>query len=278
MPAYKYFVTFNSKNEDDNPGVSIYKNENERVHHLPGLHYPHHTNRGAAIYKGDKYVIRAVTPKANLFEIDPFCQGGGEKYLKDTWGNCKGVASYRDCTVLVNRHIFLVNPEDIQLKTNAGGDWEHNVGAIVIENFKAGENLEPEDYLYVVSSQDRLWRIKLEGWSVGCEVKEIKLNRTIDHIGFVAVDPTDGHVYIGGQYLYKWDGKINNPNTDTVDISIHKTIETKDAFAGGITVSSDGTRTLWYVNGNHHVHKVDVTKLDEYPKYTGLKSNGLGFV
>lgn len=262
MSDYKYFVTFNSRDADTNPGVTIFKNEKTPLRKLKGLDYPHVGVRAAGIYtKGDEYVIRAVTSKGNLFEIDPFCHNGAEKYLKDSWKACSSVGTYRDCTVLVNKHIFLVNPEDIQRKLDAGGDWVHNEGCVVHDG-----------KVYVVSNRGNLWKITLKGWSVSCDVEQVNIGEILPNPKFVAVDPRNGNLYIGDNLLKMWDGK---------KLHTYPSVYTDDANAGGITLN-DNKATLWfsvskgYVSGGA-VKKVNIDNIRR-PEDTGLISNGLGFV
>lgn len=262
MSDYKYFVTFRSKNDDHNPGVSIYQDENTRLHHLKGLHYPHLT-RGAGVYTSrDEFVIRAVTGQrhGNLFEIYT-CDDGLETYLKGSWKDCRSITTYRDCSVIVNRHAFLVNPEDIQLELHAGGDWQRNQGCDIHEGT-----------VYVVTTANNLWTIKLQGWSVGCEVEEVQLDDSLSDPQFVAVDPLTGFVYIGDVALRVWDGKKLKKYKS---VKGH-TLSTRDATAGGIT--SDGkTSYLWFSSPDNKVIKTDLTNKGD-AQDTGLKSNGLGFV
>lgn len=257
MSGYKYFVTFNSKGEKTYPGVTVFEDEKTPLHKLRGLDYPHEGNRAAGVYtKDDKYVIRAVTSMGNLFEIDPFCHNGAEKYLKDTWRDCESVGTYRDCTVLVNKHVFLVNPEDIQLELHAGGDWHRNAGCAVHDG-----------KVYVVSSNGGVWEITLQGWSVVCKVKQVKIGTVLSDPKFIAVDPRNGNLYIGDKFLKKWDGeKLHN----------HVAIDTSNAVAGGITISGEHPY-LWYANEDNSVMKLDLDS-SGHAEDTDLKSNGLGFV
>lgn len=262
MSDYKYFVTFRSKNDDHNPGVSIYQDENTRLHHLKGLDYPHLT-RGAGVYTGrDEFVIRAVTGEGhgNLFEIYT-CDDGLETYLKGSWKDCRSITTYRDCSVIVNRHAFLVNPEDIQLELHAGGDWERNQGCDIHEGT-----------VYVVSRSKKLWKINLQGWSVGCETKEVNLTSDLHEPMFVAVDPSNGLVYIGDKNLMVWDGKMLRSYISADNNSV----QTEDATAGGITTIGNDS-ILWFSSSNGNVKKVNLTKRGQVED-TGLKSNGLGFV
>lgn len=263
----KYFVTFNSDDDDYRyPGIGIFDHTNTCVHNWSGFNYPN-TTRASAIYMdGGKYKIRAVTSKGNLYEIDPFIPAPNEKKLDGKWGNCDSISRYRDCTILINNHVFLVNPDGIQKELPAGGDWHKNLSCCCVGNS-----------MYVLShasGEGTLYVLTLDGWDGAVKTHKLDLGETLNSPMFLAVNPLNGELYIAAKKLYRW--KANELH----DLAI----TTEDASTGGFTVDDKGNAHLWYeMDGT--VWHVDFTGKKEPTRHSGLKavdterkSNGMGLL
>ena len=228
-------VTFNSSGRDKTSGVCTWRNLEEVAVQSPDLNYPN-TTRAAPLYFSDgREKMRAISTTGNLWEVD--LNTGTEKQLRDSWNDCESVTLYRDCTVVVNKHIFLVNPDDVHCQLDAGSDWSRNQGCGML-----GEDL------YIGSSSGNLWCVPLKGWSD--QKLTPKKVATGESVRFVATDPVRNKVYVGT----RGNIKVYDPATDSYEdllvtvpgSSIPSAISNFDRHIGVVAINQENNSSVLY--------------------------------